>query len=603
MRLAVAFIAVLGPLVTPLPASADLEFEDCGGAAPCATVTVPLDRSGAVPGSVDLHVERYSGEDGARGALFVLAGGPGQAATPLGGDFQNYLGQGLGKKRSLIVLDARGTGQSDVLDCPRLQRAEPDEITDRAAACAASLGPKRAFYTAREMVADIEAVRQALEIDKISLYGVSYGVKLALNYAAAHPTHVERLVLDSVLNPAGPDPFYRASMAAAPRILRALCRGRCGGITSNPAADVAKVVEMASEGDLDATAYDGRGRPHPVTVTSGDLFTLLHEGDLFPTRGAMPALFRSAALGDTALLARRLYVPAYVRKQRFGQNLEEFSQAMFAAATCEETELPWERTAPIEDRKAQAAARAALLPKSVFQPFDAAAALASDTIRMCLKWPASAEAPVTPVAPLPDVPVLIINGENDMRTPLSSAQAVADQFPRSTMVTDAVGHSVLFASDCAFAAVEDFFKNREPGTCKRVKRVRLTALPPASAKSLRPLGETGAPGRTLRALQATLGDIELRMKDEFAFFSGRSLRGGGFRGGWMRVARAGGTTLGRYVFVPGVAVSGKFKGADGEFTISGSAAARGKVVIRGGRLTGQLDGRPVSARVRVPKRV
>ena len=44
-------------------------------------------------------------------------------------------------------------------------------------------------------------MRQALGVDKIALFGVSYGTKHALAYALAHPTHVERLLLDSEVLP------------------------------------------------------------------------------------------------------------------------------------------------------------------------------------------------------------------------------------------------------------------------------------------------------------------------------------------------------------------------------------------------------------------
>ena len=47
----------------------------------------------------------------------------------------------------------------------------------------------------------------ALGVDKIALWGTSYGTKLALAYALAYPTHVERLLLDSVLPTDYPEPL------------------------------------------------------------------------------------------------------------------------------------------------------------------------------------------------------------------------------------------------------------------------------------------------------------------------------------------------------------------------------------------------------------
>ena len=76
---------------------------------------------------------------------------------------------------------------------------------------------------------DIDAVRRAVGVDKITLFGVSYGTKVALGYAAKYPQHVERLVLDSVVEPSGPGPFSEESFAAVPRVLRNLCLSGCEG--------------------------------------------------------------------------------------------------------------------------------------------------------------------------------------------------------------------------------------------------------------------------------------------------------------------------------------------------------------------------------------
>jgi pimeloyl-ACP methyl ester carboxylesterase len=585
------------------PAGAALSFEPCKSWE-CARLPVPLDHSGGRPGTIELHVERIGDGDRSGGAVIALAGGPGQAASTVTEDFNREI-DGLGR-RDLIVYDQRGTGESGVLRCPELQNTDMTDAGDEAAACAERLGPRRAFYTTRDTVADIEALRAALEIDRITLYGVSYGTKVALAYAAAHPDRVERLILDSVLPwPEGVDAFNRPTTAAMPRVLRALCRGRCDAITPDPAADLARLVERIADTGLAGTAYDGRGRAHRVPIRRLDLFGLLLLGDLFrEVRGDLPAAFASAVRGDAALLARFGYRPA-VADDAPGQRVKEYSQALFAATMCEETDLPWERTAPPEERRAQARERAALLPGEAFEPFDRETALSSDVVRLCERWPAAAEAPVTPTGPLPDVPVLILNGEDDLRTPLEAARAVEGLFPRATLQTDAVGHSVLFSSRCAQAAVRAFFRGRAPGSCRRVRRPALRELPPLSLRSLRPLGAGGRRGRTLRALEATLRDIQPRLLTELFSFDGDTARAGGLRGGYATSARR--TRLTRYAYVPGVRVSGTLRveraGAGplgGEFTISGRAAARGSVRIRRGRAEGTLGGRRVSAAIRVP---
>src|SRR6185295_19173478 len=139
----------------------------------------------------------------------------------------------LGSRR-LVAFDQRGTGGSGRLRCPGLGRAvgpTGDAVAglERAvAACAQRLGAARAHYTTTDSVEDIEAVRSALGVDKLVLYGTSYGTKVALDYAAAHPEHVSRLLLDSTVLPEGVDPFERATIASIPRVMRAVCAdGAC----------------------------------------------------------------------------------------------------------------------------------------------------------------------------------------------------------------------------------------------------------------------------------------------------------------------------------------------------------------------------------------
>ena len=106
---------------------------------------------------------------------------------------------------------------------------------------------------------DIEAVRAALGVDKLTLIGVSYGTFLAQAYAARYPTHVERVLLDSVLDVSGWDPFYLDVFSAVPRVLRAVCRRTCGSFTDDAVADLSLLVTRLESSSL-------RGR---VTLPNG----------------------------------------------------------------------------------------------------------------------------------------------------------------------------------------------------------------------------------------------------------------------------------------------------------------------------------------------
>src|SRR4029077_6045668 len=114
----------------------------------CSTVVVPLDRTGVVPGTVSLHIEVLPAHGTPRGALFLIAGGPGQGSarsfglgSPSVVPLYRYMFPGY----TLVAYDDRGTGASGVLRCPALQTSTTFDVAvegQQVAACAAGLGPQ-----------------------------------------------------------------------------------------------------------------------------------------------------------------------------------------------------------------------------------------------------------------------------------------------------------------------------------------------------------------------------------------------------------------------------------------------------------------------------
>ncbi len=140
--------------------------------------------------------------------LFILAGGPGQAASYLG-PFAASLTD-VRKDRDIVLVDQRGTGRSSPLDCAAFRPDDSPEATleldpvPKAAACAKELaarGVDAAQYTTAAWVADLDAVRAALGYPTINLWGGSYGTRVALEYVRRHPDRVRSIVLDGVAPP------------------------------------------------------------------------------------------------------------------------------------------------------------------------------------------------------------------------------------------------------------------------------------------------------------------------------------------------------------------------------------------------------------------
>ena len=133
--------------------------------------------------------------------------------------------------------------------------------------------------------------------EKLVLYGTSYGTKVAEEYAQAYPSHVEALVLDSVVPPNGPEPLNRATFAAVPRILRQLCAARaCARITPNPVADLTRLVRrLGARAAARPRGSTATASPTRCAISSDGLLGTLVEGDLEPTlRSEFPAAVRSA---------------------------------------------------------------------------------------------------------------------------------------------------------------------------------------------------------------------------------------------------------------------------------------------------------------------
>lgn len=589
-------------------AQAQIAFTPCGDSNnfACGHLTVPLDPSGATSGTLTLAMRRHRAPVGeAKTAIIALAGGPGQPALPFAEQFAELLGP-IASTRDLIVFDQRGIGLSHALSCHALERPGLfHSFGQLIESCASQIGPTRTFYTTADTVADIEAIRQAGGYEQLVLYGTSYGTKVAEEYAQAHPSHVEALVLDSVVPPNGPDPLDRSTFAAVPRILRQMCLDDgCAHITSEPVADLARVVRRMLRAPLRGQVIDGTGKAHPVRVISDELVGMLLAGDFSPIlRAEFLTAVRAAALGDTAPLARLLATAEHGGEGE----AQDFDTPLYFATTCEEESFPWSRAASPKTRLAQATGAVRALPASALAPFTAANALDLADFGECAHWPYTTPAPPLDEAPLPNVPALILSGAADLRTPTANAREVAAAIPDSQLVVvPDTGHSVLGSEigSCAKDALQAVFAAHPVKPCHAVPLapiLRPPPLPPVRLALVTPIhGNAGLPGRTLHAVTLTLGDFSRQLVLGLASAgSGEgglgpaTLRSGGLRAGWVEFAK-GTFTFHAYTYVPGVTLSGTIKREAIDLLIGGSSAAHGALRLGAhNAIVGTLGGRRV----------
>lgn len=361
---------------------------------------VPENR--AVPGgrTIDLNVVvlQATGKGARREPLFILQGGPGQAATTLA-DFYAKTFAPIRKQRDIVLVDQRGTGKSNGMYCEgSLFDADAmatcrDEIVKRA-------DPR--FYTTAEAVRDLEEVRRRLGYGRINLYGTSYGTRVALEYARAYPRRVRSMVLKGVLAPS-----HRHLIDSAVDTQHSLDRvaGRYPGLRE----DVAAVLAAAPHDGItrDDVAVELRGALHSMTSIE-----------------TLPAVMHKAAGGDWAPLAEQ--IAAHRKALSAG-----VAAGMYLSVVCAED-------LPLVTPEEAARVTAGTVAGDYWYRRIAAA---------CAVWPhATARAP----KPLQsDIPTLLVSGAFDPVTPPKYAEEVARTLTRSRHVVVPNGsHSFAGMAGC-----------------------------------------------------------------------------------------------------------------------------------------------------------
>ncbi len=549
--------------------------------------------------------------------MVALAGGPGQSALPFAAFTAKTMAAAL-SSRDLLVFDQRGTGNSDPLSCPALEGGSFASVGRIYQRCAEQIGPARRAFTTQETVGDIEALRRAAGYQKLVLYGTSYGTKVALEYAERYPEHVEALLLDSVVPSTGPEPLGIPTLQAISPVIEQLCSQLlCAGITRNPLGDLSALTARLRRHSIAGSVYDGIGRRHTTRLDEFGLLGILKDGDLNPAlRALVPASVHSALRGDTDPLLRLQalaegLIPNVPSAQRLPAPThlggDEVDEALFAATTCEEAPFPWQRAAAPGTRDAEALAFVRAQPASVFAPFDAATALGASVVQLCDRWPDASAAPPAPAA-LPNVPTLILSGEQDLRTPTSEARAVAAQIPDAQLLTvPFTGHSVVGSdlTDCTTKALAAFFGGLPVSACPTGKDI--LPPPPVAPRGLAsvraPTGLPGRPGKTVVAVLDTIHDLGRQVLAATIQAGSKLPNGasfGGLRGGYTRLSRSR-VTLRDYSFIAGVRLTGTFQVHAGRLlpstiVVSGPGAADG--IVRYGsaakRVVGVLGGRAFS---------
>ncbi|MGX9462760.1 alpha/beta hydrolase [Shewanella sp. A14] len=172
----------------------------------CGKITVPENPKQPQGKQIDIHfailpaIKNTHPDE----ALLAIAGGPGQSAIENAAGFNRMLSK-VRQQRDILLIDQRGTGQSNILTCEDdtaslLSMNDDDlDIITMTEKCLSQIDADIAQYGSNIALTDFEAVRQYLGYQKLHLYGISYGSRMAQLYMRHYPEALLTVTLDGVV--------------------------------------------------------------------------------------------------------------------------------------------------------------------------------------------------------------------------------------------------------------------------------------------------------------------------------------------------------------------------------------------------------------------
>jgi pimeloyl-ACP methyl ester carboxylesterase len=431
----------------------------------CLVVTVPESRSGLSDAAIELAlVVLHSTGSTTLEPVLYLAGGPGNSGTNA---MYEYVDDPVREVATLIFLDQRGTGFSfPSLDCPEVDEDSETAMQD----CYHRLvdsGVALDAYRTAENAADVNDVISALQLESVTLYGISYGTRLALTVMKEPHPAIRAVILDGVypLNVYA----YEEDGSNIVRVFNLIFE-QCGADTACNAAfpDLETAFYMAVENlnaePLLVTDEEGEDTEFTGSDLIDQLFSSFYHTDAIPYA---PAIMYAAFNRDAAALEQfsaedQAWLPAdgamLAGKQE--PTNDGNSEGMFTNVECAD-EVPFNRPDVVADTVA-----------SLELPPSWAEQLVEDTgdiLSMCDVWTVTPSDASIREATVSDLPTLIVNGEYDPVTPPHWAEEATATLSQSyVFIIPAGGHGVLELSECTVSIADQFLTDpyTEPdGSC------------------------------------------------------------------------------------------------------------------------------------------
>ncbi|MEM7277360.1 MAG: alpha/beta fold hydrolase [Pseudomonadota bacterium] len=378
--------------------------------------------------------------------LVILSGGPGQSAI----DF--YLGyrgafEAIRLERDIILMDQRGTGESNALTCDAVNDisdpGEDDEALKEATrACISELNGDPRYYTTSVAVRDLDLLRQALGTEQWNLYGISYGTRVAQHYMRRYPDSTRRVILDGVVHPQlalGPA-ISTDAQATLDRIF-ASCREdtHCNERFPDLNETFLNLKQRLKDNPRDIAINDPKtGKLLEQRLSDLELGAVVRLMSYAPSTIALLPLIIDSAYGD------QNYQPLAARARELESTLtESLSIGMHNAVVCTE-DAPFYEAMTLDLDAIEATYLGGINYRSIKT--------------MCSEWPQGLldENFKDPLET--DIPVLLLSGENDPVTPPAYADAAAAGLRNSQHLTGRMQGHGMAPLGCVPRVMANFIK-------------------------------------------------------------------------------------------------------------------------------------------------
>lgn len=401
----------------------------------CGTYTVPEDRAAPGGRKIALNIAWLQPTERGRAQpdpVFFLAGGPGQSAVDSFPGL-NPVFKEVRKQRDVILVDQRGTGKSNPLSCAPPEGDEddydpsPEAMQAHAASCVEALSKKADLrhYTTTDAVADLEDVRQAIGAEQINLVGVSYGTRVAQQYAMRHPAATRSIVLDSpVPNTLGLGNIFARNLDDALALQFGLCTKdpACRDKLGDPRAELDVLLNRLRANPVQVDYRDATsGEVKQGTLRAETVAGLVRMYAYMPlASGLLPKLIHEANAGRYANLMA-------LSKMLVGDVKESMALGMQLSVVCSE-----DAASMVVREQDAGTVLGNLLPVGM--------------AAMCKAWPRG-RVPADFNQPLATkVPALVLAGEFDPVTPPRYGKEIVKTLPNGRLfVLKGVGHGALGA--------------------------------------------------------------------------------------------------------------------------------------------------------------